>query len=549
VPDFSDVSAYDTETHVGVYDSTATRRFYRQMGFNYPSVLKSWKVFLTDLGLEYNDFNRIDEIVEYDMLILPFTSCLSDYEAQKIREFVATGGKLFMTGTVGSRFEDGSWRDEPVFGDLVGARFVGNANPSPQGPARLSLNRDLPVSLRWTLRGSLVIPSYNEVLVIRPIGTRMNVVARAPFYRGDDSYDELVAICYGPYLKGRVAWSGVRIGALPVGDETAERAFRELFSNLIGWLGDHPRITTPTWPNRKEAALGILVDPSGSSPLRILSKIKQFDQPIALLVNPKQAREFANVPGIEHLNIEWVLHVEKEYLKIIQNSESSVGIGGIKSRIERALKTEVSGVLVDNMRPRDVARIALEAGFLYMLAPPTDGIDEYPEIYASMREMGPLEAPDVLSLAPFRKSIPQKISPTDCFFVLLDAQAFLDMEFSSKFLGIDVQNDLWVTYPKDIVGWRSDRNSVIMDKEFLPDERLRIRISNGSYSEFENFPFTIDFGNSIKKVLIWPKAVGQAPPELLSKRNGGWSYIIDRFSPGMTLEFIFTPLAENDLDK
>ncbi|MGE9291551.1 MAG: hypothetical protein ACQKBT_11205, partial [Puniceicoccales bacterium] len=368
--------------------------------------------------------------------------------------------------------------------------------------------------------------------MVRPIGSRMKVVARAPYYQQDETYDDLVAICYGRYLKGRIAWSGVRIGASPSGDETAERAFRELFANMIVWLTDRPRITTPTWPGNCEAALGLVLEAPESSALRFFAKIKEIDHPLGMLVTPKQAREFSEIPGIESLPVEWILHIDSDYLHLVEEAENSDNLKITKRRVEEMLRTVVAGVRVDDVRSRDVANLALEAGFSYLLAPPTDGIEEYPEIYASMREMGPLEAPVVLSLAPFRESLPERISPTDCFFVLLPAETFLDTPLPLRFPGIEENQELWMTYPAEIVNWRSDRNSVVMDQEFLPDDRLRLRISNGSYTEFHQFPFTIGFGDEIEEVLVWPKAVGQAPPDLVSRNQGNWSYEIERFRPG-----------------
>ncbi|MBC2600547.1 hypothetical protein J3R74_001109 [Puniceicoccus vermicola] len=546
IPQLAEVQLYENEIRVGVYDSAATRMHYRQMRFDYGSVLSSWKDFLENMGLAYDPFLKIENISDYDIVILPFTACLSDYEARVIKEYVGNGGRLFMTGTVGSRFEDGDWRDEPVFGDIVGARFVGNANPSPKGPARLSLNRDLPVSLRWTPRRSLVIPSYNEVLVIRPIGSRMNIVAKAPYYRRDETYDELVAICYGPYLKGEIVWSGVRIAAAPSGDETAERAFRELFVNMMVWLADRPRVTTSTWPEKKKGALGLVVEFPEKSPLRLLSKIQKTEQPIGVLVSPQQANQLVDLPGVDQLDVEWILHLDPAFLKSNEFEEMGAKLRSLKARVEKTLNTTLSGVMVDGMRPRDMASIALDAGFVYLLSPPTDGIEEYPEIFASVRRKGPFEAPEVLSLAPFREKLPEQISPTDCFFVVLPAEDFLELKTPLKFTGLDDQKELWKAFPREIVNWRSDRNSVVMDEEFLPNDRLRLRISNGSYTEFHQFPFSIGFGGSIEKVLIWPKAVGQPPPDLVSKKNGDWHFSIDRFRPGMTLEFIFTPLKEGE---
>ncbi len=535
-------AAGETEMRVGVYDSAATRRFFRGMRFDYAGILDSWDRLLRQLGYSHRTFYQIDRIDDFDLLILPFTSCLSDYEAERIKDFVARGGSIFLSGAVGSRFADGAWRDEPIFGDIIGARFAGNANPGPRGPARLTLARDLPVSLRWTPRSVLEIPSYNQVLVVRPIGGRMDVVATAPFFREEETFDELSAFAIGNYLKGRVAWSGFRLGAFPPGDETAERAFRELFTNTIAWLTDRPRVTTPLWPEGKTAALGLVVEASPGEAPRLLSRVDAAGLPLGILVTPREAREVAALPGANLLDVEWILHLDREYLAALGSSPDR-WLVSIRKRMEGVLGRPVRGLLHEGARTRSAAETALAAGFDYLLAPPTDGIEQYPEIYASRRPKGPFEPPKTLSLAPFRTSLPGEVAPTDCFFVVLPGADFLALEDPLAFAGKH-REDLWVAHPSDLVAWRSDRNSVVMNEEFLPSDRLRLRISNGSYSEFTDFPFSIRFREAVEGVSVWPKAVGQPPPEFVSRKGDSWTFAIGRFRPGMTLEFIFTPRDE-----
>jgi len=527
------------DVRIGVFESLTTRRFFREMDFDYSGVLKEWNDFLRSLGFTFNDFARIEQIEDFDVVIFPFSSCLSEYEARRIKEYIAAGGAVLMTGAVGSRFNDGRWRDQPVYGDIIGARFVGNANPSPQGPARLQLNRQTPVSLRLNPRSIIDIPVYNQVLVVRPFGSRMESVATTVFSAGEGRTETLTAFNVGPYLQGKVAWSGFRLGSHPAGNETIERAVKELFTNTIAWLADRPRVSTPLWPAGYQAALALVVDAESESRLRLLTRIAAVGKPVGVLVAPHEARSFADLPGAKDLDIEWILHIDREFLTAV--SEKPTGwLTGVRQRMESIFGKPVHGIRYEALTSRQAAEEALEGGFSYLLAPPSETIEEYPEIYTSRRMLGPLESPEVLSLAPFRTSLPESSEPTDCDFVLLTVDEFLASANLQTRLG-EREGFLWVTTPSQIVAWRADRNSVVMNEEFLPGNRLRLNISNGSYREFENFPFRVHFQEPVESVAVWPKAVGVPPPEVLSGEGRDWTFAIRNFRSGRTLEYIFTP--------
>jgi hypothetical protein len=72
----------------------------------------------------------LQDLVEYELVILPNVACMSDHLATILREYVAGGGKILSTYDTGLLDTRGGSRADFVLGDVLGIRYL---EPYPLG--------------------------------------------------------------------------------------------------------------------------------------------------------------------------------------------------------------------------------------------------------------------------------------------------------------------------------------------------------------------------------------------------------------------------------
>lgn len=534
------------ETHparVGIFDSLSTRRFFREMNVNHSESVRSWLSFTNRLGLDASTFQSVDELSSFDIVILPETVSLSAYETRQLKSFIAGGGGIFLVGAVGSRDETGRWQTLPFFGDIVGMRFVGNANPSPLGPARLAIENQAEISLSWTPRQQITVPSYNQVLVGRIVEQRATPVVKTAFFQADDQPLRLSAFAYGPYLSGRFVWSGFNLSPQGPNDATGERAIDELFSESLIWLSNLPRVRTPVWPRGNDQALSLVLklEPADLPRLENFRNSRLADMPVTLLIPSARMDEYAKALGPLPTGVEVALQVSQDSLRHYADpNDAGVWLRTQRERASRLFGREVYGLRMYRVSPRVYSRVALRSGFTYFLAEPTGEIEDFPEIFATARLEGLLRPPRKIAFAPFQNFQPDE-EGRPSGIVLVNFGELFGPE--PKFTAGDLLRDnaVWLSTVAENVRWRTVRNAVVMDREFLPGGRLRINLSNGSYETLEDFPFLVTLPRATQSVAVWPKAVRMRAPQSREVEPGLWEFSLDEFVGGRTYEFILTP--------
>jgi hypothetical protein len=120
---------------VALLESDYTRQAYRiTSGDSSASwvdgVVRSWTDFLLDPEREVS-FDQISDadiergrLDNYDVLILPDVTAMSDAEITRIKAFMQRGGNVWATWTPGIYRPDGSWRGWSFLEEVIGLNFV-----------------------------------------------------------------------------------------------------------------------------------------------------------------------------------------------------------------------------------------------------------------------------------------------------------------------------------------------------------------------------------------------------------------------------------------
>jgi Hypothetical glycosyl hydrolase 6/Beta-galactosidase trimerisation domain len=128
----------------------------------------------------------------YQAIVLPEVTALSDQDAEVIRQFVADGGLLIVTGVSGTRQSDGSDRKNFVLADLIGCDFVRIEKEYLKNFWGSYLERSNDALWKNLLNTNLAVEA--PFVVVKPhTGTRVlatHILPAVSWYRDDDNHDE-----------------------------------------------------------------------------------------------------------------------------------------------------------------------------------------------------------------------------------------------------------------------------------------------------------------------------------------------------------------------
>lgn len=118
---------------VAVLNSDHTRRAHEITNPQNPSTgwvdatLASWRQTLLDRKVAFTQITdgqlEFNDITNFDLLILPSITALSDQQVAKIKDFMNQGGNVLATGTPGLYLPDGRWRGWTFVEEVFGVQF------------------------------------------------------------------------------------------------------------------------------------------------------------------------------------------------------------------------------------------------------------------------------------------------------------------------------------------------------------------------------------------------------------------------------------------
>ncbi len=538
----------DSALRIGLLDSSSTRTFSRSVRSDYPGMLANWREFLNSQSVAVSLFQNTADAKYFDLIVLAETICLSDEETADIKNYLMDGGSVLMVGAVGLRDENGQWATAHLFGDVAGMRFAGNANISPPNRVMLALNAYSPVAPDWTPRSNISLQSFNPILVGKLVERRATVVATVPYPdpQNPNILTPMPTLCYGNYLRGRFVWAGFTPDfSQPDLPSTSHEAVRELFGNIIGWLSGAPKVRTGVWPNNKQVSVSPVIylqwPESEEWDRMVRSGLPRY--PVTLAVAWHALDGYQQKIQDLGSHVDLVVAVDADYLAQNRLRGRLLNLSTLAEKMRSLSGRESVGLLVKGFSPHDVAEEALAAGYHYILSEPIGDIEDYPEILMSRRTQGWLKQPTRIMLAPYHSSWLGGVSSGRSATVLFEP--LLQEEAMAEFVRWIESNraSVWEATVSEICQWRGARNAVAMTRQLLSGGRLRVRLTNGSYQNMQEFAFSVEFPSAVRNVDVWAKTIGmEMPVKTVEENKRIWHFVVHNIQPGKTVEYVMTPL-------
>ncbi len=174
----------------------------------------------------FDDTPMLAGLEKYDALIIPEADCVSDAQADALRQWVRSGGSLILWGTVGTRDEDMHHRTIPVFDDLI--------NHPGNGAVRM-LDRELTDSY---VQGDVIMPNSKE----EPHAWRYTVTTPPSDWINSDFNDLSWDTGMAPFgskvvlsISPATSWTAPEIYLRREFELTEDMALGNLFFDMMHW--------------------------------------------------------------------------------------------------------------------------------------------------------------------------------------------------------------------------------------------------------------------------------------------------------------------------
>jgi len=170
----------------------------------------------------------LESLKEYPVLLLSNMACMSNEEAEMIRQYVADGGNLIATHETSRYDQNGDPRPDFALSDLFGARLL-SGDVEEYTNLYLKITRRHPISQGFEL-GEL-IPQNFQILMVQ--AQNPNEVLATTYRMGyQERFDP--ALIARRYDKGKVVY--IPSGLEAVYPATRYEQIRRLFNNVVRWL-------------------------------------------------------------------------------------------------------------------------------------------------------------------------------------------------------------------------------------------------------------------------------------------------------------------------
>ncbi len=284
---------------VALIQSEYTAASFGQDRDNYYGLIDIWERLLEVEGFGYHtltDVPKGEEIDDYNLLVLPATSCLSADQRQAVKAFLKAGKGVVMTWACGTRNEYGQWERYSLLHEIGGMDVVGPPPASERDISTAMLSGGYPITSDLYPGFRLNVTRYDQPISCHVREDRIMIDGvwtdvEEPSFELHSVRDR-AAVTHGDYLGGRFVWMGFTVGSCretPV----QRNAFFGLVRNAMVWAGHQVQAFKPVWPNEKNCVVSItqnIYGPDDVDP-RLIALFRKHRVPVTSFIVPGSMAE------------------------------------------------------------------------------------------------------------------------------------------------------------------------------------------------------------------------------------------------------------------
>ena len=307
-------------------ESKATARFFNKDTGEQLSIM--WGNFLKQKKVAFDIISQDEfagkNISSYDILILPYTLCLSDGDIAKIKDFAISEKKgIILDGYPGARDENGKWRDASLLSEIVGAYSIKEVEQQVKGDetrglvANIILDGTSVLSANITPGFRLEVNTYNKPVSANIVEPRVEIDGYwedAPIDYQKKLTSAETGIVHGKYLGARFVWLGFTMGAV-TGNIADQKVWQKLLDNIFNYVSFWPIVYKDSWDKGKKTTVIFAQDTEDKfqNSLTTVSLLAQKQVPATFFCVPELAAKYTGV-----------------FEKIYSNPAFEVGLHGIQ---------------------------------------------------------------------------------------------------------------------------------------------------------------------------------------------------------------------------
>ena len=573
---------------VALIQSEYTAASFGEKRENYYRLINIWERLLEHEGFGYHKLTDVpqgEEIADYNLLILPSASCLSETQRQAVKDFLKAGKGVVMTWAAGTRNEYGQWERYSLLQEIGGMDIVGSPPASNKDMCMAMLSGGYPITSALASGFHLDIMKYHQPISCHVRENRV-MIDGVWMDRNDPSFGlhsvrDRVAVAHGDYLGGRFVWMGFSVGSCH--ETPAQRsAFFSLIQKSMLWAGHQVQAFRPVWQGEKSCVVSFtqnIYGPEDVDP-RLIALLRKHRVPVTSFVVPAVMKNYPKrmdmLSSIGEVGLLGDPKVDYRGLSLAEQ----------KHRFSRASKEieKMTGKAPVGFRPaenREFSDHTLDAlvrtGFEYISTKKYDRI--VPKAVRSFRKMAFVTAPNLLWLMPEMGHIAGKDTLNSKDTVLPhiagDDGVKIENTMLSHFAQINALNGLYclsvrpsemdagfvgrleellskikrekvfMTTAHGVIKEWSSWDQIKMTTRHMSSTRTSLKISNTGRETVENIVMYIELPRIMSKLDIESMTLGTELPDSLSHDGIRWKLYLDKLSAGKNVTY-YLDMPQND---